>query len=425
MRPRLGVLPSGRTISRIVLAAAAAGALAGLLRAWTSPTAAGAQAEWGIGLAERRAQLVAAAQAWNQEALTAGVARDELLAIGDNIKPLQLSQDAHTGCADGVIGTEARDHGVAPDAGADPAMVGKLAEVAEGGEVMLALANGVMICQNVTICWWDGGNILKSWLHTLRFAGITNYLIAVLDDETETYLREVEHETRFFRPNLQVPEKQKGSHPANQISTLKYGMVAQILSLGYNVLVADMDLVFLKDPFQHLHRDSDLESQTDGFTPQWSYGQFGGIADKTMGWGGGGLYLQVFTLNVGCIFLRANERTVELMRRVRARLLASPGWDQQIFNEEVWFPSHGDYHGSQVSVRVMDIFKFMNSKIFFRSSRRRYIPGQPQPAAEFPVMIHMNYHPDKHKRMLCLMARYMDGKWGACDDFPGGSEPGT
>lgn len=61
-RPRLGVLPSGRTISRIVLAAAAAGALAGLLRAWTSPTAAGAQAEWGIGLAERRAQLVAAAQ---------------------------------------------------------------------------------------------------------------------------------------------------------------------------------------------------------------------------------------------------------------------------------------------------------------------------------------------------------------------------
>lgn len=37
----------------------------------------------------------------------------------------------------------------------------------------------------------------------------------------------------------------------------------------------------------------------------------------------------------------------------------------------------------------------------------------------------MNYHPDKHKRMLCLMDRYMNSKWNACDGFPGGSEPGT
>jgi hypothetical protein len=145
--------------------------------------------------------------------------------------------------------------------------------------------------------------------------------------------------------------------------------------------------VFLKNPFHHLHRDSDLESQTDGFTPSWSYGHFGGIADKSMGWGGGGLYLQLFTLNVGCAFLRPSPATVALMRRVRDRLLAQPGWDQQVFNEEVWFPSHGDYAGSQVAVRVMDIYKFVNSKIFFRASRRRYIPGRPQPQSEFPVMV--------------------------------------
>lgn len=40
-------------------------------------------------------------------------------------------------------------------------------------------------------------------------------------------------------------------------------------------------------------------------------------------------------------------------------------------------------------------------------------------------MIHMNYHPDKHARMLCLIARYHEGNSDACDAMPGGSEPGT
>lgn len=172
-----------------------------------------------------------------------------------------------------------------------------------------------------------------------------------------------------------------------QVSTLKYGIVKQMLQHGYNVLIADMDLVFLKNPFQHLHRDSDLESQTDGFTEQWSYGQFGGIVDKTMGWGGGGLYLQVFTLNVGCVFIRSSSRTIGLMNRIHERLMKGPAWDQQLFNEEVWFPSHGEYKGSQVSVRIMDIFKFINSKIFFRSSRMHYIPGRPQDEHDYPVMV--------------------------------------
>jgi hypothetical protein len=42
-----------------------------------------------------------------------------------------------------------------------------------------------------------------------------------------------------------------------------------------------------------------------------------------------------------------------------------------------------------------------------------------------PYARHMNYHPDKHKRMLCLIARYHDGRVDACDQMPGGSEPGT
>ena len=33
-------------------------------------------------------------------------------------------------------------------------------------------------------------------------------------------------------------------------------------------------------------------------------------------------------------------------------------------------------------------------------------------------MVHMNYHPDKHKRMLCVWDHYANGKLDACDNFP-------
>lgn len=36
---------------------------------------------------------------------------------------------------------------------------------------------------------------------------------------------------------------------------------------------------------------------------------------------------------------------------------------QSVFNEEIFFLSHGDYKSPGVSVRVMDIYTFMNSKV--------------------------------------------------------------
>ena len=42
-----------------------------------------------------------------------------------------------------------------------------------------------------------------------------------------------------------------------------------------------------------------------------------------------------------------------------------------------------------------------------------------------PVMIHVNYHPDKYERMVAIIKRYVDGDNRALDPFPGGSEPGS
>lgn len=68
-------------------------------------------------------------------------------------------------------------------------------------------------------------------------------------------------------------------------------------------------------------------------------------------------------LNSGLFYLQSNTRTIGLMNRIAARLSKEKAWDQSVFNEEIFFLSHDDYLSPNISVRVMNIFKFMNSKV--------------------------------------------------------------
>jgi len=289
----------------------------------------------------------------------------------------------------------------------------------ERKEVMIALTNDVMMCTNRKTCWWNGGNILETFLEQARRVRLTNYVIVTLDDETETFCRNFGG-VPSLRLELPVPTAQQNSRGANMISTLKYGLLKQSLLMGFSILVVDLDLVFLKNPFDHLYRDADIEASTDGFTHSWAQGQLASVHEPRMGWGAGGLYVQHFTLNVGCAFFRPTPRAVALMERVANRLSQAAAWDQEVFNREAFLLSHGGYNGSGVAVRVMQYNQFMNSKVFFFSERQKYFPGKATSHDDMPVMIHMNYHPDKHKRMLCVIERYVNGNLGACDALPAG-----
>lgn len=91
----------------------------------------------------------------------------------------------------------------------------------------------------------------------------------------------------------------------------------------------------------------------------------------------------------GLFYLHANERTLDLLQRLDKRLSEKQYWDQTAYNEEIFFLSHGSYKSPQVSVRVMDIDQFMNSKRLFKDVRKRSRDQQPAK----PVMVHVNYHP--------------------------------
>ena len=55
-----------------------------------------------------------------------------------------------------------------------------------------------------------------------------------------------------------------------------------------------------------------------------------------------------FNMNSGLFYLKANERTIELMQRLETRLNREKYWDQTAYNEEIFFISHDDYKSPQV-----------------------------------------------------------------------------
>mmetsp|Transcript_13429 Transcript_13429/g.31725 ORF Transcript_13429/g.31725 Transcript_13429/m.31725 type:complete len:269 (-) Transcript_13429:29-835(-) len=147
-------------------------------------------------------------------------------------------------------------------------------------EVMIGIANDVMMCTNPKTCWWGGGNILASFVDVLRRLSVDNYIIIALDDQTGDFCKRAG--APYIRVDLEVPDAQKGSRGANMISTLKYDLLADVMLMGYSVLCVDLDIVFLRNPFDHLHRDADLEGSSDGFSAGWTGGQISSILDRSM-----------------------------------------------------------------------------------------------------------------------------------------------
>eukprot|EP00873_Tetraselmis_striata_P028570 jgi/Tetstr1/448834/TSEL_036060.t1 len=283
-----------------------------------------------------------------------------------------------------------------------------LQTVAPSKEVLIAISDYNLVREGM----------LTTWVKCVQRAGVKNYLVVGLDEEIYKHLKG--QGVPVFFKNRQIAQVQAGTGNNHAISALKFGIIHEFLELGWSVLLSDVDIVTLQDPFQHLYRDSDVEGMSDGFDDRTAYGFIDGIDDPSMGWSRYAQAVKHFNLNSGLFYLRANERTIDLMQRLETRLSKQKYWDQTAYNEEIFFLSHGSYKSPQVTVRVMEINEFMNSKVLFKFWRHK-----PQTQRSRPVMIHINYHPDKHNRMLGVIRYFYDKDLHALDKFPGGSEPGT
>jgi hypothetical protein len=234
-----------------------------------------------------------------------------------------------------------------------------------------------------------------------------------------------------FRVDAPVPAAQRGAGANHATSALKFGILARFVALGYAVLLSDVDVVTFSNPFapgSGLLRDADVAAMSDGFDPPTAYGYDDVLDDPAMGWARYAHSTRVLALNSGLFYVRPTRAAARALDRVAARVAVEAGWDQAIFNEVLLLPSAGDYVATGAGVRVLALERFMNSKVLFARVRHAAARAEADPATAPssprltpPTMLHVNYHPDKHPRMLAAVAWY-GGEGGALDPFPDGSE---
>ncbi|XP_074333872.1 arabinosyltransferase RRA3-like [Apium graveolens] len=293
---------------------------------------------------------------------------------------------------------------VVPDDSVNPRLSKILEKVSVNKEVIVALANS-----NVK-------EMLEVWFTNIKRVGIPNFLVVALDEDIANFCRSnnVPVYKRDPDEGIDSVARTGGNHA---VSGLKFRILREFLQLGYSVLLSDVDIVYLQNPFNHLYRDSDVESMTDGHNNMTAYGYNDVFDEPSMGWARYAHTMRIWVYNSGFFYIRPTIPSIELLDRVAGRLSKESAWDQAVFNEELFYPSHPGYDGLHASRRTMDFYLFMNSKVLFKSVRKDAKLSKLK-----PVIIHVNYHPDKFPRMKAIVEYYVNGKQDALKYFPDGSE---
>ncbi|KAJ4850414.1 Arabinosyltransferase rra3 [Turnera subulata] len=293
---------------------------------------------------------------------------------------------------------------VVPDESVNPRLAKLLDKIAVQKEVIVALANS-----NVK-------EMLQVWFTSIKKVGIPNYVVVALDDAIAEFCES--NDVPVYKRDPDEGIDSVGKHGGNHaVSGLKFRILREFLQLGYSVLLSDVDIVYLQNPFHHLYRDSDVESMSDGHNNMTAYGYNDVFDEPSMGWARYAHTMRIWVYNSGFFFIRPTIPAIELLDRVATRLSRENAWDQAVFNEELAFPSHPGYDGLHASRRTMDIYLFMNSKVLFKTVRKNDNLSKLK-----PVIVHINYHPDKLPRMKAVVEFYVNGKKDALKGFPDGSE---
>lgn len=267
-------------------------------------------------------------------------------------------------------------------------------KVAKNREILAAVSN-----KNIFY-------MLGLYIDGLKRTNITNYVIVALDKETADWCKE--RDVPYYHREL---KSITGSTDNHATSGLKFRILNEFISTGTSVLLSDVDIVWMQDPFasgtggtneRMIYRDADVEGMTDGWDDLSSYG-----------WAWNGMR-RLVARNSGLFYVSATRETKVMMTRLAERMATeAKTWDQTAYNEEqvyLWGQSnHKVYSGT--SQRVMNYVCFQNSKYMFRYMRY----DEELYPLHRPASVHINYHPEKPDRMVSVIAQYWKGTAGAID----------
>ncbi|CAI5982622.1 unnamed protein product [Closterium sp. NIES-64] len=312
--------------------------------------------------------------------------------------------------------------------GVDPALESLLLKIASEKEILATVAAA------------EVQNFMEIWIRQVVRVGITNALVLCLDPATEAACNaaSANQVACYLVPNLPAafapPQASSNESPNQRLASVidslngaKFYVLRDALALGYSILVSDLDVTILRNPFSsgELVRDCDIEAMSVGHDQASAYGYNDVTDDPSMGWARYAHTMRVFAMDSGFFLVRPTAPALELFDRVAARLgaasrggggisgLVSP---LVVFNEEMFYPSRPDYKGVFISRRVLDIHRFINSKVLFKELKRDY--GRLQSLVGSAVAVHINYHVDKLMRFSAVTSFFMDRERAAFDSLP-------
>ena len=102
-------------------------------------------------------------------------------------------------------------------------------------------------------------------------AKIPNSMVVALDEPTAEWCkaRDVAHYTK-------VLTSRTGSTDNHATSGLKFKVLVDFLTIGCSVLLSDVDVLWMTNPFPHLYRDADVEGMSDGWDEKTAFGHNAG-----------------------------------------------------------------------------------------------------------------------------------------------------
>ena len=269
--------------------------------------------------------------------------------------------------------------------------------------------------------------MLGLFLDGVAAANITNAVVVALDEKTARWC--AARGAPYYHREL---KSLTGSTDNHATSGLKFRVLHEFLSVGASVLLSDVDVVWMRNPFggtraavdaagratmradrSAIYGDSDVEGMTDGWDDVSAYG-FEHRAQN------GVPMRRLVARNSGLFYLSATREALRMVERLAERMATEANtWDQTAYNEEQVFLWSSDAGSAGtggpapagVSQRVMNYACFQNTKYLFRYMRYDAALYDARTGASLrPVSAHVNYHPEKPQRMVSLIAQYLKGE---------------
>jgi len=109
--------------------------------------------------------------------------------------------------------------------------------------------------------------MLDTFLSGVKQAKILNYLVVALDKETEEDLQS--RDTNVFYMPIEISKAQEDTGANHAVSALKFGIIKKFLQLGWSVLLSDIDICVLQNPFKFLYRWEAERAATEAMPVGW------------------------------------------------------------------------------------------------------------------------------------------------------------